>query len=206
MELFLASKRFLNIFLKKIFLKTSSSSSRKPSAQWFTGWSGQKTTAQELQRLNRVAFCKKKHFRHGQYSIDYGSIIVKKDKEVAIRITNIRIYMLLRFSHLTFDPNNLETVHRLSWVFGSRWLTLHQNDIVVELTKSRQCCQAILCSWVDKRLQVQPTGMPLRAPDSPFILHQIVFWPLCIVWLQIYFNLGLPPWQLHFKLRFTYLA
>ena len=74
-----------------------------------------------MAEANRVAFCKKKHIRHGVFSIDYGSIIVKKDKENAIRITNIR--MLLRFSYFTFDPNNLEIigrVHRLSWVFGSR--------------------------------------------------------------------------------------
>ena len=45
---------------------------------------------------------------------------MKKDKEIVIRIINIRM-LLLRFSYFTFDPNNLEIVgrvHRLFWVIN----------------------------------------------------------------------------------------
>ena len=49
---------------------------------------------------------------------------------------------------------------------------------MVELTKSRQCCQAILCSWVDKRLQVQPTANR-HAPTCAWL--PIYFAPDCFL-------------------------
>ena len=48
------------------------------------------------------------------------------------------------------------------------------------------------CTVWSYSMQEVDAGQHARAPDSPFILHQIVLHQLCIVYFQIYFNLMLP--------------
>ena len=51
---------------------------------------------------------------------------------------------------------------------------------------------SILPVWSYSMQEELVASQHARAPDSPFILHQIVLHQLCIVCSQIYFNLMLP--------------